>query len=50
MHSLIKYTIQFKSYEHLHLNISTSRADARRSLVTVLQTSGQTILKCINKQ
>ena len=36
MHKNVKYTMRYKSYEHLTM---TDWADAQRSLVTVLHTS-----------
>ena len=39
-----------KSYEHFHLLTYTGRTNARQSLITVLRTSGQIMLKCISEQ
>ena len=40
----------FKSYEHLDKLSTTGRTDAQQILVTVLHTSGWTILKCISAE
>ena len=42
--------MQFKIYEHFHKLTEIGWTDAQRSLVSVLQTSGQTMLQCIRKQ
>ena len=43
MQKFIKYIVQFKSYEHFHLNTSTGQNDAWQSLVTILHTNGWTM-------
>ena len=50
MQNLIKFYHVVKSYEYFHLLTYTGRTNARQSLVTGLNTSGQIMLKCISEQ